>query len=229
MLKNLPNFPKKFKKVSFIKKFRTTHPVLCRNLWQFLKFGLIGWALTIIQFLGYTYLPYLFGEELAAVDWFWPKLKLPYGGGKYYWSLIGFDVLYNADGSVKIGGGLGYTLSWVITFFSTQFINFPLQRRITYKSHGNIGYQFLLYFLSLIGVTLASNALNSLWIGPASEVLPTALYQVFQTLATSGLTTFAFFFVFKLIFPEGKPGDNFEEEYEAKKKYATLVKGIYLG
>ncbi|MFA6829103.1 MAG: hypothetical protein WCR67_00105 [Bacilli bacterium] len=214
---------------SWFKRFKREHPVLVRNIWQFAKFGLIGWALTIIQYLGYTFLPQAFGIEYAAIDWQWPKIELPYGDGKFYWTIIGYDVLKDAEGNAIIGGGLGYTLSWIIVYFATQIINFPLQRNITYKSKGNIGYQILWYFIALVLVTLTSNALNSLWIKAASEVLPATIYQIAQTLATSGVSTVVFFFVFKIIFPEGKPDDQ-----EVKKRIldenltASILKGIFI-
>lgn len=212
----------------FLTRIKRTHPVLTRTLWQFLKFGLIGWALTVLQYLGYLYLPYAFGLSYASIEWMWPKITLPYGGGKYAWSIIGFEVLYNADGSVKIGGGLGYTLSWIIVYFATQLINFSLQRTITYRSKGNILRQLGWYLLALIFITFASNALNSLWLKAASDIWPDAIYQAVQTLATSGISTVAFFFAFKVIFPEGKPNDeDVKKRILSENRYALLVHHIY--
>ncbi len=208
-------------KPKWLIRFNERHPRLSLNIWQFIKYGLIGWALTILQYIGFTFLPYAFGIELAGVEWFFPKIPLPYGNGKYYWSIIGFDVLYDASGNVKIGGGLGYTISWVISYFIAQLINFPLQRKITYKSHGKILYQFLWYLLSLFVVTLTSNAVNSLWIKPASEVLPDFVYQILQTLATSGFTTITFFFTFKIIF---KDSDKVKEEKKKWQEFKDKIK-----
>ncbi|MFA6586501.1 MAG: hypothetical protein WCS91_00990 [Bacilli bacterium] len=200
------------------KHFSFHHPNLNKTIWQFIKFGLIGWVLTVFQYLGYTFLPLAFGMRLAGTEWLWPGITLPYGNGRFVWAILGYDVLRDQSGNVIYGGGLGYFFSWLITYFTTQAINFPLQRNITYKSRRKVLPQVLLYMLANILVTLLSNALNSLWLKPASEVMSRTLYQVCQTFATSGITTIVFFFAFKAIFPEGKAEDSLKKIKETKEE-----------
>ena len=55
-----------------------------------------------------------------------------------------------------------------------------LQRNITFKSHGNVGYQAMWYFIAWIVIFLS------------------------VTIITGGVSMVIFFFVFKIIFPEGE-------------------------
>ena len=63
-----------------------------------------------------------------------------------------------------IGGGLGYFLSYEIRSFVAQCVNFPLQRNVTFKSHGNVAYQILWYFIAWVLISLFCNAINGLWL-----------------------------------------------------------------
>ena len=55
-----------------------------------------------------------------------------------------------------------------------------LQRNITFKSHGNVGYQAMWYFIAWIVIFLS------------------------VTIITGGVSMVIFFFVLKIIFPEGE-------------------------
>jgi len=160
----------------------------------------------------YTFLPYAFGLEMAKIEWIWPGIELPWG---VKWTIIGFAPAYNAAGEVIIGGGLGYTISFWIGSFLAQCINFPLQRNITYKSKGNIPFQIMWYFIAWVLITFATTALNSLWLPLAAEHLPTALYQVINTVVVGGISMVIFFPIFKIVFPEGEAK---KEKTEDEKK-----------
>jgi len=143
-----------------------------------------------------------------------PGIELPWGAK---WTIIGFAPAYNAAGEVIIGGGLGYTISFWIGSFLAQCINFPLQRNITYKSKGKIPFQIMWYFIAWVLITFATTALNSLWLPLAAEHLPTALYQVINTVVVGGISMVIFFPIFKIVFPEGEPKKENELTKEEKQ------------
>ena len=93
--------------------------------------------------------------------------------------------------------------------------NFSLQRNITYKSKGNIPFQIMWYFIAWVLITFATTALNSLWLPLAAEHLPTALYQVINTVVVGGISMVIFFPIFKIVFPEGEAK---KEKTEDEKK-----------
>ena len=104
---------------------------------RFFYFFVFSMMVTVFRYLVFTFLPGLLGEELAATEFMWPQKELHIFGADFTWSLLGYNVLYDASGAVLIGGGLGYFISYEVGSFLAQCINFPLQRNITFKSHGN--------------------------------------------------------------------------------------------
>lgn len=124
------------------KSFEKTHPKLAKWLYQIFYFFVFSMGVTIIQYLFFTFLPGVLGEDLAATEFMWPQIPMNIFGVEFTRSLLGYNVLRDSTtGAVMIGGGLGYFISYEIGSFVAQCINFPLQRNITFKSHGNIGYQ----------------------------------------------------------------------------------------
>ena len=106
----------------------------------------------------FTFLPGVLGEDLAATEFMWPQIPMNIFGVEFTRSLLGYNVLRDSTtGAVMIGGGLGYFISYEIGSFVAQCINFPLQRNITFKSHGNIGYQAMWYFIAWIVISLMRN------------------------------------------------------------------------
>lgn len=89
---------------------------------------------TVFQYLVFTFMPGLLGEELAGTEFMWPQIPMRIFGVEFTWSLLGYNVLRDAAGAVVIGGGLGYFISYEVGSFLVQCINFPLQRNITFKS-----------------------------------------------------------------------------------------------
>lgn len=107
-----------------------------------------------------------------------------------------------------IGGGLGYFLSYEIRSFVAQCVNFPLQRNVTFKSHGNVAYQILWYFIAWVLISLFCNAINGLWLPLAQARFDPAVYNLLVTFITGGVSMVIYFFVYKIIFPEGKSDDR---------------------
>lgn len=190
--------------IGFWQGFSKTHPKLAKWLYQSTFFFVFSMGVTIFQYLVFTFLPGILGTGLAGTDFMWPKKELNILGVDFTWSLLGYNVLRDASGSVMIGGGLGYFISYEVGSFLAQCINFPLQRNITFKSHGNPIYQAFWYFLAWIVISLVCNGFNNLWMPIASAYVSPAVYNILVTVITGGVSMIIFFFIFKIIFPEGE-------------------------
>ena len=185
--------------------FEKKHPKLAKWLYQIFYFFVFSMGLTIIQYLFFTFMPGILGEALAGTEFMWPQVHMDILGVEFTWSLLGYNVLTDPQtGAVLIGGGLGYFISYEVGSFVAQSINFPLQRNITFKSHGNAAYQAMWYFIAWIAISLICNGFNNLWMPIAAAYVAPAIYNILVTIITGGVSMVIFFFVFKIIFPEGE-------------------------
>lgn len=162
-------------------------------------------GVTLWQFLVMTFLPYAFRRmNTGAVGW--PKIPIAAAGGNE------FVIFGDAQ-------GWGYFIAFEIAVFTAQCINFPLQRNITYRSHGNPYWQAMWYF---IGWALVSVATNALW-GVCNAFLlhwgsPDVLNGLIKTLLTGVISMVIFFFLFLIIFP-----DNAKLAKRARRRYEKLT------
>ena len=171
------------------KSFEEKYPKLSKWVYQIFYFFVFSMGVTVFQYLVFM----------------WPQKEMHILGVDFSWSLLGYNVLRDASGAVIIGGGLGYFISYEVGSFLAQCINFPLQRNITFKSKGNPVYQAMWYFIAWIVISLICNGFNNLWMPIASAYVPPAIYNLLVTFITGGVSMVIFFFVFKIIFPEGEP------------------------
>lgn len=186
------------------KEFEEKYPKLSKWVYQLFYFFVFSMGVTIFQYLVFMFMPHLLGKNLAGTEFMWPQVEMKILGVKFKWSLLGYDVLRDAKGTVMIGGGLGYFISYETGSFLAQCINFPLQRNITFKSKGNPVYQAVWYFLAWIIISLICNGFNNLWMPIAQQYVAPAIYNLLVTFITGGVSMVIFFFVFKIIFPEGE-------------------------
>lgn len=186
------------------KQWMELHPNAAKWLREGGLFFLFSNLVTVIQYIIYAFLPNLLGLKLAGIQWSWPAIPVTLFGIDFTWNAIGYDVLYDAAGNVIIGGGVGYLIAMLVGSFLAQAINFPLQRNITFRSRGNVWYQMMWYFIAWVAITFVVNSLNCVWLAVASQLLPGWLYNIGTTVLMGGISMVVFFFVFKIIFPEGK-------------------------
>lgn len=184
--------------------FSAQHPKASKWIYQVGFFLVFSEGVTIFQYLVFTFMPYALGTGLAGTEFMWPQVELNIAGVDFTWSLLGYNVVYDSAGAVAIGGGLGYFISYEVGSFLAQCINFPLQRNITFKSHGNPWWQAMWYFIAWIVISLICNGFNNLWMPIAAAHLAPAIYNILVTVITGGVSMVIFFFVFKIIFPEGE-------------------------
>lgn len=181
--------------------FAVAHPQAAQWIWQVGIFYLFSLLLTFLQYALFTVLPYAFGIELAGTEFMWPRIPISFAGMEYNWNILGYEVAHNAAGEVIIGGGLGYFISYELGSFIAQCINFPLQRNIVFRSHGNVGRQIAWYFLAWVLISLLCNAVNGLWLPIAQACVNPAVYNILVTVITGGVSMVIYFFAFKIIFP----------------------------
>ena len=128
--------------------FEEKHPKLAKWVYQIFYFFVFSMGVTVFQYLVFTFMPGILGIGLAGTEFMWPQKEMHLFGVDFTWSLLGYNVLRDANGAVMIGGGLGYFISYETGSFLAQCINFPLQRNITFKSKGNPFYQAMWYFIA---------------------------------------------------------------------------------
>jgi hypothetical protein len=184
--------------------FEKNHPKLAKWVYQLFYFFVFSMGVTIVQYIIFTVMPGILGKELAGTEFMWPQVQMKLFGVEFTWSLLGYNVLHDSTGAVVVGGGLGYFISYEFGSFLAQCINFPLQRNITFKSHGNPFYQASWYLVAWILISLICNGFNNLWMPIAAEYVAPAIYNILVTFVTGGVSMVIYFFVFKIIFPEGE-------------------------
>lgn len=189
---------------NFWNQFVEKHPQAAKWVREGGLFVLFSNLVTLVQYVIYAFLPNLLGLELAGTEWSWPAIPVRLFGIDFTWNALGYDVLYDAAGNVVIGGGLGYLIAMLVGSFLAQVINFPLQRNITFRSKGNPWYQAMWYFIAWVVITIIVNSINCVWVAVASVLLPNWLYTIGTTVMMGGISMVIFFFVFKIIFPEGE-------------------------
>jgi hypothetical protein len=199
--------------------FVDKHPKASSIIYKIFFFIVFSEGVTIFQILVLMFLPYVFGLKLAGTEFMFPKVEIKVSDSfSYYWSFLGNDINYNTAGEVIIGGGLGYFLAFKIATFLAQCINFPLQRNITYRSHGNPWWQAMWYFIGWVLINLFCDAINNLWLPISNHYLPYAVSSILAMIAQGGIAMVIFFFIFMVIFP-----DNNKMAQKSKAKYEKLV------
>ncbi|MDE7305848.1 MAG: hypothetical protein K2N33_00495, partial [Clostridia bacterium] len=124
--------------------FADKKPRLSSTLYKIGFFLVFSVGVTIWQYIVMTFLPYAF-KSLNSGAAGWPSVEVGSTGQKY--------VIFGD------GQGWGYFIAFEIAVFTAQCINFPLQRNITYRSHGNVFIQALWYFIGWVLVSVFTNAL----------------------------------------------------------------------
>lgn len=183
--------------------FSDRHEKAASLIYKIFFFIVFSESVTIFQFLVMTFLPKAF-TALGTEAWGWPNIPLK----------IADNVPYIIFGDAK---GLGYFIAFEIAVFLAQCINFPLQRNITYRSHGNVWFQAMWYF---IGWILISLFVNAVW-GFVNCFMVAwkwsdAIAGLIKTFITGGISMVIFFFIFMIIFPDA--------ESAVKKSEAKLHK-----
>ena len=166
--------------------FAEKHPKLMEWVRKGGLFLLFSYFVTFLKALLLMFLPDLFRGMVGNAEWLWPNLPVSLFGVDFNLAIIG-NALEEVDG--VISGGLAFTLANLVTICFGECINFPLQRNVTFKSHGPLAPQIGLNFLATIGVFLVMNLFTCIW-NPVTNALITnaALRNTLQSIVTAVVT-----------------------------------------
>lgn len=189
--------------MNFVSKFAEKHPKAAEWIRKGGLFIIFSYVVTFIKLLLLMFLPDLFRMMVGNAEWLWPNIPVTVFGVDFNLAIIGNALLTDANGVVT--GGLAYTLANLTTIFLGECVNFPLQRNVTFKSHGPLAPQILMHFLATIAVFLVMNLFTCVW-NPvtnaliANEALRNTVQSVVTTVVTGGVAMVIIFAVDNAIF-----------------------------
>lgn len=85
--------------------------------------------------------------------------------------------------------------------FQKVYLKAGESREVT---HRNIAWQIMWYAIAWGIITVVVNSINCVWVAVASVLFPGWLYNIGTTVLMGEISMLIFFFVFKIIFPEGE-------------------------
>jgi len=183
--------------MNFINSFAEKHPKAAEWIRKGGLFLVFSYVVTFIKFLLLMFLPALFRNIVGAdAVWTWPGIETELFGIPFTLAIVGNSL---AD------GGLAYTLANLTAIFFGEVINFPLQRNVTFKSHGPLAPQILWHFGATVIVFLVMNLFTCVW-NPittalfSNEALRDTVRNIVTTVVTGGVAMIIIFAVDNKIF-----------------------------
>ena len=158
-------------------------------------FVIVSNLITVFKYLLLQFLPAAF-SSLPNVDFGWPGIPVTLFGETFQWNILGYDAAH---------GGLPYFCAYMVAMVIGECINFPIQRSFVFRSKGNIAYQGMWYIIAFCIITCIVNSINCIWVAVAGIYVPDFIYNIGTTVLNGGISMVIFFFVNKIIFPEGEP------------------------
>lgn len=184
-------------------KFAQKHPSAAKWIREGGLFVIVCNLVTVLKYFMLQFLPYAF-TGLAGAEFGWPGIPITLFGQTFDWNIFGYAVKYNAAGEVVVGGGLGYFCAYMIAMSIGEIINFPIQKNFVFRSKGNLGKQIAWYVAAFIIINCIVNSVNCIWVAVAGLFVPAWVYNIGTTVLQGGISMVIFFFVNKIIFPEGE-------------------------
>ena len=174
--------------------FAANHPAAAKWIREGGLFVIVSNLITVFKYILLTILPAAFAG-LPLVDFGWPGIPITLFGETFEWNILGYDVDH---------GGLPYFCAYMVVMAISECINFCLQRNLVFRSKGNLAYQILWYIIAFCVVTCIVNSINCIWMAVAGLFVPPFLYNIGTVVFNGGISMIIFFFVNKIIFPEGE-------------------------
>lgn len=189
--------------MNFLNKFAEKHPKAAEWIRKGGLFVIFSYVVTFIKMLLLMFLPAFYKGIVGDFEWLWPNIPLTIAGVDFNLAIVGNSLAT---------GGMAYTLANLTTIFLGECINFPLQRNVTFKSHGPLVPQIALHLLATIAVFLVMNLFTCVW-NPvtialiSNDALRNTIQSVVTTVVTGGVAMVIIFAVDNTIFaPDfGKP------------------------
>ena len=176
-------------------KFAEKHPKAAQWIREGGLFIIFSYVVTFFKYLLLTFLPAFFTGVVGQVEWTWPGVQV---------SLFGVPFTLAVIGNSLADGGLAFTLANYTSIFLGECVNFPLQRNVTFRSHGPLVPQILCHLAGTIGVMLVMNLFTCIW-NPVTAAfgIPDAVRNIVTTVATGGVAMVIIFAIDKTIFAPG--------------------------
>lgn len=182
------------KVTSLWSRFAEKHPAASQWIREGGLFVIVSNLITVFKYLLLTFLPAAFAY-LGNRDFGFPGIDVTLFGIPFKWYIIG----YGAD-----QGGVAYFTAYMIAMVIGEVINFFIQRSFVFRSKGNMAYQGMWYIIAFCIVTCIVNSINCVWAAVAGHFVAPWLYNIGTTVLNGGVSMVIFFFVNKIIFPEGE-------------------------
>ena len=184
--------------MGFFNSFAEKHPAAAKWIREGGLFVIVSNLITVFKYLMLQFLPKFF-TSLPKVDFGFPGIDVTLFGETFKWNIIGYDAAH---------GGLPYFCAYMVAMVIGEVINFPIQRNVVFRSKGNVAYQIFWYFIAFCVITCIVNSINCVWVAVAGMFVPDFVYNIGTTVLNGGVSMLIFFFVNKIIFPEGEPAKN---------------------
>lgn len=182
--------------MKFMDSFAEKHPKAAEWIRKGGLFLIFSWAVTALKAVMLMFLPDLYRGFVGNAEWLWPNISVALFGVQFNLAIIG---------NALAAGGLAYALANLTAIFFGECINFPLQRNVTFKSHGPLAPQLGLHFLATVVVFLVMNLFTCVW-NPvtvaliSNEALRNTVSSIVTTVVTGGVAMVIIFAVDNKIF-----------------------------
>lgn len=194
--------------MNFMNNFAQKHPKAAEWVRKGGLFLIFSWAVTALKAVMLMFLPSLYHGIVGDVEWLFPGVPVELFGVGFKLSIIGNALEVGTDGAYLVNSGLAFTLANLTAIFFGECINFPLQRNVTFKSHGPLGPQIGLHLLATVAVFLVMNLFTCVW-NPvtvaliSNEALRNTVSSIVTTAVTGGVAMVIIFAVDNKIFAPG--------------------------
>ncbi len=178
--------------------FAEKHPELSKWVREGGLFVIVSNLITVFKYIILQFLPAVFAG-LPKTAFGFPGIQLNIMGIEFPWYIIG----YGAE-----AGGMAYFTAYMVAMIIGECVNFPIQRNIVFRSKGNIPFQIFWYVVAFCVITCIVNSINCIWVAVAGHFVPDFVYNIVTVVLNGGISMIIFFFVNKIIFPEGQPQQN---------------------
>ncbi|MCD8053446.1 MAG: hypothetical protein LUF00_05295 [Lachnospiraceae bacterium] len=157
-------------------------------------FVIVSNLVTVLKYILLQFLPAAF-VFLGDRAFGWPGIEMTLFGETFEWNTLGYDSAH---------GGLAYFCAYMVAMVIGECINFPIQRNFVFRSKGNLKMQIAWYLAAFVVITCIVNSINCIWVAVAGLLVPDFIYNIGTTVLNGGISMVIFFFVNKIIFPEGE-------------------------
>ena len=184
-------------KMNLWSNFMAKHPKAAEWIREGGLFVIVSNAITVFKYLVLQFLPAAFAG-LGNRSFGWPGIPVTLFGETFEWNILGYDQAH---------GGLAYFAAYMVAMIIGECINFPIQKLVVFRSHGNTGKQIAWYTFAFFVITCIVNSINCIWVAVAGIFVPDFIYNIGTTILNGGISMLVFFFVNKIIFPQTKKAE----------------------